>query len=114
MESICETGDGCRTSSALLPETNVSMFAGGTKSIKIIPENECNSSSSSSIGEDSDGDLEDDDHDDDEEAESSYNYDHYNNNNAKNNNDNGSFDDAIQALEQALPMRFNFFFFFIF
>ncbi|XP_071725450.1 protein OXIDATIVE STRESS 3 LIKE 2-like [Rutidosis leptorrhynchoides] len=115
METICETGKIIGGRRTLLPETNVNLFvnvAGGSKSMKIIHENECNSSSSSSIGEDSDGDLQDDD-----VAESSYynyNYDHYNdyndnddhnNYNGKINNDNGSFDDAIQALEQALPMR---------
>ncbi|CAI9298044.1 unnamed protein product [Lactuca saligna] len=93
-----EFGGGCRTS-ALLPETHVgeggengSMFEGSTKSMMIVreEEEECNSSSSSSIGDDSDDDREGD-------VESRYAYDHHNNN--------GSFDDAIQALEQALPIR---------
>ncbi|KAI3734835.1 hypothetical protein L6452_14314 [Arctium lappa] len=65
---------------------------GGTKSMRIIQQEECNSSSSSSIGDDNDEDR-------DGDVESRYRYDHHNNN--------GSFDDAIQALEEALPIRSN-------
>ncbi|KAL8208636.1 hypothetical protein R6Q57_008048 [Mikania cordata] len=53
----------------------------------LVQEQECNSSGSSSIGDDSDADRED---------VESRSYDHR--------NDNG-FDDAIQAQEQALPIR---------
>lgn len=106
MKTIWEKGDddgcggSCRTS-ALLPETHVRFVGagengstlgvvGGTKPMRIVREEECNSSSSSSIGDDSDDERE-------EDVESRYTYDHRNNN--------GSFDDAIQGLEEALPIR---------
>ncbi|KAI3772211.1 hypothetical protein L6452_03392 [Arctium lappa] len=103
MKTIWEKGEddgssgGCRT---MMPETNTRVgggengsmleIDGGTKSMRIIQQEECNSSSSSSIGDDSDEDR-------DGDAESRYRYEHQNNN--------GSFDDAIQALEEALPIR---------
>ncbi|KAI3496343.1 hypothetical protein L1887_38701 [Cichorium endivia] len=70
---------------------------GATKFMRIIEE-ECNSSSSSSIGNNSD---DDDDDDREGDAQSPYRYDHQNNNKINN----GSLDDAIQALEEALPIR---------
>ncbi|KAI3694667.1 hypothetical protein L1987_77635 [Smallanthus sonchifolius] len=98
MNTIWEIGEddgsrgGCRTSSDVRSGggDNGSVFKviGVTKSMMNIQEDECNSSSSSSIGDDSDADRED--------VESRYGYDRE--------NDNG-FDDAIHALEQALPMR---------
>ncbi|GKB20746.1 hypothetical protein Tco_0854669 [Tanacetum coccineum] len=65
-------------------------------------EEDCiSSSSSSSIGKNSDDDNEDDDNASD--AESTYRYDdHSNTNNIMRN---GSIDDAIQAIEEALPIR---------
>ncbi|KAI3729893.1 hypothetical protein L6452_18565 [Arctium lappa] len=99
------SGGGCRT---MMPKTNTRVgggggenesmleIDGGTKSMRIIQQEECNSSSSSSIGDDNDEDR-------DGDAESRYKYDHHNNN--------GSFDDAIEALEEALPIRFTFLFF---
>ncbi|KAK9076870.1 hypothetical protein SSX86_005204 [Deinandra increscens subsp. villosa] len=69
---------------------------GATKFERIIEE-ECNSSSSSSIGNNSD---DDDDGDREEDAQSPYNL--YNEDQKSSN---GSLDDAIQALEEALPMR---------
>ncbi|XP_024967159.1 uncharacterized protein LOC112507012 [Cynara cardunculus var. scolymus] len=104
MKTIWEKGEDDGSSGGCwrtLPETNTRVIGGGesgsmlevdggTKSMRIIQEEECNSSSSSSIGEDSDEEREGD-------AESRYRYDQHNNN--------GSFDDAIQALEEALPIR---------
>ncbi|KAK1434832.1 hypothetical protein QVD17_00586 [Tagetes erecta] len=86
MKTIWENGDDDGT--FRLPETN--LRAGVTKSVMIVQqdEDECNSSSSSSsIGEDSDADGEDEDVD---------SFDRENGH---------GFDDAIQALEQALPIR---------
>ncbi|KAI3684666.1 hypothetical protein L6452_33891 [Arctium lappa] len=92
-------GGGCRT---MMQETNTRVgggggengsmleIDGGTEPMRIIQQEECNSSSSSSIG-----DVNDEDRDGD--AKSRYRYDHHNNN--------GSFDDAIQALEYALLIR---------
>ncbi|KAL4564463.1 hypothetical protein LXL04_028527 [Taraxacum kok-saghyz] len=68
---------------------------GATKLMRVIEE-EYNSSGSSSIGKNSD----DDDDDQEGDAQSSYRY-HQNNNKISN----GSLDDAIQALEEALPIR---------
>ncbi|KAL4571158.1 hypothetical protein LXL04_017909 [Taraxacum kok-saghyz] len=98
MKTIWEKGDdddvcggSCRTSGVVGGGENGGMLevVGGTKSMSIAGDEECNSSSSSSIGNDSDDDRE-------EDVESRYN-DHHNNN--------GSFDNAIQALEEALPIR---------
>ena len=97
---------GCQMSPLPSPETLMTNHGGPIEdggilgTMKIIEE-ECNSSSSSSIGNNSD---EDDDHEGD--AESPYKDDHRNNNNNKISN--GSLDDAIQALEEALPIRFVF------
>ncbi|GJX26458.1 hypothetical protein Tco_0232754 [Tanacetum coccineum] len=63
--------------------------------VNIHEEESCTSSSSSSIGENSD--LEED-----EEVESSYNNE---NGSSSSSSTSSSFDDAIQALEQALPIR---------
>ncbi|KAI7733413.1 hypothetical protein M8C21_023279 [Ambrosia artemisiifolia] len=68
-----------------------------TRFMRIIKEEECNSSSSSSIGNNSD----DDDNDDGDDAQSPYRFDHENNNKIST----GSLDDAIQAIEKALPIR---------
>ncbi|KAK9059558.1 hypothetical protein SSX86_020262 [Deinandra increscens subsp. villosa] len=57
----------------------------------IVHEDECNSSGSSSIGDDSDR----------EDIESRYTYHHHHHHP----DGKGGFDDAIQALEQALPIR---------
>nr|XP_043628096.1 uncharacterized protein LOC122599624 [Erigeron canadensis] len=76
-----------------------SKIFGGTKFMKIIQEEECKSSSSSSIGNNSD----DDEKHEDDDAQSPYKYVHTNDNNKKMSN--GSFDDAVQALEEALPIR---------
>ncbi|KAI7743208.1 hypothetical protein M8C21_020564, partial [Ambrosia artemisiifolia] len=86
------SSDGYRST-----ETNV------TNSTVIVSEDECNSSSSSSIGDDSDADPEDD-----VESRYGYGYDRKNDNDDDNNNNNNNknrFDDAIEALEQALPIR---------
>ncbi|GJV92160.1 hypothetical protein Tco_1539973 [Tanacetum coccineum] len=70
--------------------------------MNMIQEEDCISSSgSSSIGKNSDDDNEDDDHASD--AESTYRYDDHSNTN--NMMRNGSIDDAIQAIEEALPIR---------
>ncbi|PWA67099.1 hypothetical protein CTI12_AA321490 [Artemisia annua] len=69
-------------------------------------EDRVSSSSSSSIGKNSDDDDEDQDHASD--AESTYRYDHDHNDSSSSNNNmmrNGSIDDAIQAIEEALPIR---------
>ncbi|MFS7944634.1 hypothetical protein Hanom_Chr06g00514541 [Helianthus anomalus] len=89
MKTICEKG-GDDVSSGFFRSSETNVRTAGVP--LIVPEDECNSSSSSSIGEDSDADRED-------VAESRYGYDR------KNDNNNNSFDDAIQALEQALPIR---------
>ncbi|KVI01489.1 uncharacterized protein DDB_G0287625 [Cynara cardunculus var. scolymus] len=102
-------GGGCRMSLMPSPETLMTNHGGvgdggilgtvgATKFMRIIEE-DCNSSGSSSIGNNSD-----DDDDREGDAESPYRYDHHNNNN-NNKINNGSLDDALQALEEALPIR---------
>ncbi|KAL8222948.1 hypothetical protein R6Q57_020347 [Mikania cordata] len=85
----------------ILPEAVMTNHrgVGATKFTRIIEEEEeeCNSSSSSSIGNNSD---EDEDEDREGDVQSEYRYDHDNQKTT-----NGSLDDAIQALEEALPIR---------
>ncbi|KAL7593190.1 hypothetical protein Lser_V15G33621 [Lactuca serriola] len=109
-EGVGSVGSGCRILPLPPPETvvmnnhggrieaeRIYETAGATKFMRIIEE-ECNSSSSSSIGKNSD---DDDDGDQEGDAQSPYRYDHQN----KNEISSGSLDDAIQALEEALPIR---------
>ncbi|XP_076946325.1 uncharacterized protein LOC143617746 [Bidens hawaiensis] len=70
-----------------------------TTYLRIIEEEECNSSSSSSIGNNSDDDV-----DDGDDAQSPYRFNDHGNNN-KQITTTGSLDDAMQALEKALPIR---------
>ncbi|XP_076914205.1 uncharacterized protein LOC143573131 [Bidens hawaiensis] len=69
-----------------------------TTYLRIIEEEECNSSSSSSIGNNSDDDVDDDGDD----AQSPYRFNDHGSNQQIST---GSLDDAIQALEKALPVR---------
>ncbi|KAD4178011.1 hypothetical protein R6Q59_023234 [Mikania micrantha] len=81
----------------ILPETVMTNHrgVGATKFTRIIEEEECNSSNSSSIGNNSD-----EDEDREGDVQSEYRYDHEDQKTT-----NGSLDDAIQALEEALPIR---------